>query len=343
MNEKVFKLLQGGRKFKLPVNSQAALAGGDAALFQKEVGYDPNRVRTWRQRVTPELAEAWLKECSIHNRHLRARKLDEFERAIGDDLFPYTGETFIFDEKGKLLNGYHRLKTMARMKGKKGRRGQDVAIWVHVVFGVCREDALPVLDNVASRHFGDRLSFDFKLGKHAKSAAAIAVLFWQYDRWASSPAWASPSYVEMRKFFRPNQDDIMWANETISPKMDVGGGPKASSGGAPVLAAFAFARCIDPDRLEGLATSYATGEFGKKTQAMRELRSYVRRLPKDSLKSRARRWTVTITVLMFIEQLLNGKTAVLPREKDLDPAVVERLQALREGVAVDVKKHQAAS
>src|SRR5438105_4834244 len=67
-------------------------------------------------KVTPELARQWL-ESNEDNRRLSDEWVRKLARDMVNDEFPNVGETLKFDEKGRLIDGQHRLRAVV-LSGK---------------------------------------------------------------------------------------------------------------------------------------------------------------------------------------------------------------------------------
>lgn len=73
-------------------------------------------------QVTPQLAAEWLKR-NTHNRKLKQSTLQAYERDIRNNAWLLTHQGVAFDEKGRLLDGHHRLHAVVAS-------GQAVQIFV---------------------------------------------------------------------------------------------------------------------------------------------------------------------------------------------------------------------
>lgn len=87
--------------------------------------------------ITPARA-AWLLQYNAHNqRPVNSRQVDLYARQMAADKWPVTGEGLIFDDKGKLINGQHRLRACVQA---------DVPFESLVVHGIDDPLAMQVID-----------------------------------------------------------------------------------------------------------------------------------------------------------------------------------------------------
>jgi hypothetical protein len=63
------------------------------------------------ERVTPKQAQAWL-EGNVDNRKLRETRVLFFARLLQEGEWELTGDALVFDDKGILINGQHRLSAI---------------------------------------------------------------------------------------------------------------------------------------------------------------------------------------------------------------------------------------
>lgn len=110
------------------------------------------------ETITPEIASKMLAN-NKGNRPISTRRVKLYARQMQLGLFVLNGESIIFDSKGRLLNGQHRLEAV-KLSG--------VPIQTVVIRGV-DPDAFDTIDNGKARTPGDVLSM-----REVKNATAVA-------------------------------------------------------------------------------------------------------------------------------------------------------------------------
>lgn len=118
--------------------------------------------------ITPEAAEKIWKHSNPGNRRVRKGHVKTLARAMEKGEFKNTGQGLIFDTKGKLLDGQHRLLACIEA---------DTPIEILVTEGVDREN-FRYIDRGATRSVRDDL--DFAGYKYAELASRIAPFI---DKW----------------------------------------------------------------------------------------------------------------------------------------------------------------
>jgi len=298
-------------------NHSVALVGAQAGAFESAQGYAYGRLRVWVQWVTPELAAQWLGAAGP-NRNLRVRRVEAIERDLTAKKYVFTGVPIIFDEKGKLIDGQHRLNACV---------AAGLGFFSFVVTGVRGEKAMDALDDVGARTHGDRLRIQLAADS-ANSASAVALLLWQFSRANKSAAWARGTYAEVKAAYVKNRVEIDWSARAIGPRID----PGVSSGGAPVLAAFAYARPINPPLIDQAALMYKSGDIPSDDHPMRRLRQFVTvgdrtGIGNKKTSSQFSRHALALVTLAFLERLLmNSQKRGVPKP---DIAVLERIAVMR--------------
>jgi len=126
-----------------------------------------------------------LKE-SGGNRNLKTAKINSLKRDMLSGNFVTNGESIIFDNAGRLIDGHHRL-TACNTSG--------VAITSVVVRGVCSENRKTV-DTGASRTVGDHLSLEGV--KNANNLSAVVNILFSLSN--GRPRSANPSATEVFDF-----------------------------------------------------------------------------------------------------------------------------------------------
>lgn len=126
------------------------------------------------EEVTPEKAERWL-EDNVHNRRLGAMRTTNTAEDMAEGRWQQTGDTIKFDVYGHLLDGQHRLKSLA---------ASGTTQTLVVVRGL-QPTSQEVMDSGARRTAGDALTLRHLGGyQHGKNMAAIVrrVIEWEAGR-----------------------------------------------------------------------------------------------------------------------------------------------------------------
>ena len=117
--------------------------------------------------ITPEIAAQMLEGNSI-NRPIDKNRIATYVSEMKKGNWKINGETIIFNSKGALANGQHRLLSIIK---------SGVSVMILVVNGV-DEDAMRTMDTGKSRSTADILSlehFDKGYGKHCISSVSTAI------------------------------------------------------------------------------------------------------------------------------------------------------------------------
>ncbi len=114
--------------------------------------------------ITPAAAEKIL-ENRTKNRKLKRMKVRQYAKDMEKDNWQMTGEPIIFDEKGRLIDGYHRIQACI---------DSDTAFRTAVVRGVATKNFV-YIDSGSNRSAGDVLSAD-GFTQYKAIAAAIKVI-----------------------------------------------------------------------------------------------------------------------------------------------------------------------
>ena len=304
-----------------------SMMGNSNAEFTKQTGYPLSRVKTWVQWATPDMCEAWLegkplteglKGKPMQNRNSRPRRVNTISKDMQEGNFEFTGVPIIFDSNGFLIDGQHRCKACV---------AAGVGFFVAIVFGVDRHRASKGIDDVAARTYGDRLRM--RLGiENANSCAATALIMWQFDQPLRSSSWPKPSYTEMEETYLKYQVDIDWAVTSIGSYIE----PGLSSGGAPITAAFAFARVANPSLVESAALRYKSGKVDR-DDPMHKLRAFMASAPAKAKvgnrnsSSQHSRHAVSLVALGWLERILTGSNN--HKMPAVDVEVIGRISKMR--------------
>lgn len=137
----------------------------DAFANLKPIGYG---MRAGVVSIAPPLATQILAHCNKRNRNLKTNNVVRLSRDIAEGNWKVNGEPIIFDDRGMLLNGQHRLSAVI---------ASELSIDTVVIFGV-PSDTLESIDQGCVRTTGDVLSIDGE----SKTAILAAAASWMW-RW----------------------------------------------------------------------------------------------------------------------------------------------------------------
>lgn len=119
--------------------------------------------------VTPDLARMWL-ATNTNNRPLRRNLVKQYGREFTEDRWQFNGEPVQFSDDGTLLNGQHRLSSIAE---------SEVAVWLLVVRGLPTRSQ-DTMDGGSKRNAADVLhltgEYDGVRDSRAVAAAARVAL-----------------------------------------------------------------------------------------------------------------------------------------------------------------------
>jgi hypothetical protein len=286
-----------------------------------------NKAYTQVEEITPEIARRYF-EANGPNRHISDVKVDSYARDILAGRWKVNGESIKFSKAGRLLDGQHRLLAVI----KSGRPVQMM-----VTYGL-DDDTMDTIDRGRPRSIGDLLSInmhDRVKSMHAPAGASqIAAICGQLALLQSGAMQmkgrTSPTYGEAVEIFRRYESEIEWVISNVGYRIE----PGNFSGGAPVLACFAFCRSIDRDKLEKLAYQFKHGEDAtgrsRSMPAARALRTTVTAGPKKAAgpggSSMSWRRELVPKTLRAIEACLRGEDVTTLK---VDPEVYERIVEMK--------------
>lgn len=285
--------------------------GQPVAEFTRLFGYNPQRVEAWVQWVSPKLAAEWLELAVEANRRRRKAQVEKIARDMAENQYIFTGVPIIFAADGSIIDGQHRLD--ASVQSGEG-------FWTLCVRGIDRRQAMAAIDATSVRTHSDRLKLDLKV-EDPTLCASISLLLWQFGRPTKGTAiggaiGGAASYPEIKRVFRKYRKDIEWAITAIGSKIDSDPRP-VSSGGAPVLAAFAYLRQAAPSKVEGAARAFKTGNYGRgptQLHPMKRLREVMGELGAQhragwgnkSSSSQYSRRDLSLVTLAYLRQVVEG-------------------------------------
>lgn len=293
--------------------NKIVVKGQPTADFKRLFGYNPQRVQVWIQWVSPALAAEWLLLAADGNRRRRVAQVEKIARDMAEKQFVFTGVPIIFAADGTIIDGQHRLD--AAVQAGEG-------FWTLCVRGIDRRQAMAAIDATSVRTHSDRLKLDLKV-QEATLCASISLLLWQFGRPSKGNAigggaiGGAASYPEIKRVFKKYRTDIEWAIATIGSKIDSDPRP-VSSGGAPVLAAFAYLRQAAPSKVDAAARAFKTGDYGRglAQQPMKRLREVMGELGAQhragwgnkSSSSQYSRRDLSLITLAYLRQMVEGNS-----------------------------------
>lgn len=118
--------------------------------------------------ITPAMAVEWL-EHNTHNRRMSDRLVIVYANSILGDEWKLNGEPIIFDKKGRLQSGQHRLQAVIEA---------DKGIWSVVVRGA-EQEAIYSLDSGRRRRMTDVLTLRGE--KDVANLGAAVTWWWRYS------------------------------------------------------------------------------------------------------------------------------------------------------------------
>lgn len=118
--------------------------------------------------ITPEMAGEWL-EHNTHNRRMSDRLVTVYAKSIANDEWKLNGEPIIFDKRGKLQSGQHRLQAV--IEANQG-------IWSVVVRGA-EQEAIYSLDSGRRRRMTDVLQLRGE--KDVANLGSAITWWWRYS------------------------------------------------------------------------------------------------------------------------------------------------------------------
>lgn len=151
--------------------------------------------------VTPDMAAGWL-ETNKENRPLRSRKLKSLIAAMRDGKFQLHGQAIQFDDKGRLIDGQHRLWAVVE---------SQATVPMLVVKGLSR-DTQYVIDRHAARTAGDSLAMRGVPNANVIAAAARLIIAYEADHAAFPQALKQEIPTdEIDNFTQKNRDGLIHA------------------------------------------------------------------------------------------------------------------------------------
>lgn len=152
------------------------------------------------EEVTPDIAKEWL-EGNTFNRRRSDRLVDFYAEAMLAEEWRLNGEPIIFDGKGRLQNGQHRLWACIEA---------DKSFWTVVVRNA-EWDAIYTIDTGRKRSMGDALTL--KGEKDVANLAAMLVWVWRFENGVMDMGGRSrPTNVTLLKLLDERPEIRDWIN-----------------------------------------------------------------------------------------------------------------------------------
>lgn len=142
-----------------------------------------------RERITPDLALAFLATDTGYNRKISDTAVDKYARDMLAGTYKDNGQTIVFDETGKLIDGQQRMLAVAK---------SGVPVEFLVVRGV-EFDAIATIDSGRAHTIRDNLTM--RHTRNPTGVAAISKILLSLNN--GSPAYR-PSNAEMLSFVNAN-------------------------------------------------------------------------------------------------------------------------------------------
>lgn len=140
--------------------------------------------------ITPEMAEAWLKDFNAHNRNIRWGHVDNMARDMKALRWKVNGATLTFTPEGMVIDGQHRL--LACLKA-------GMPFETYVVWGLSMT-VQPTVDTGKARQFADQLKLGQVTTEYMVAASVIRkILVWEKGSRTTGGAGGSnsPTFSEM--------------------------------------------------------------------------------------------------------------------------------------------------
>jgi len=144
--------------------------------------------------VTPEIAEAWLGKNTA-NRNINRQNIDKYARDMKAGKWRLNGETVIFADNGRLLDGQNRMHAIIKA-------GVPVQM---LVVGNIPSDAMSSIGTGKSRNFANVLQIDGHANSHSLQTLVRRALLWKAGYRTNSGNF-KPTNAEMLDFLEKHPD-----------------------------------------------------------------------------------------------------------------------------------------
>lgn len=195
-------------------------------------------METQCMHVTPELANLML-DHNIHNRHVRADKVNSIAAAIAKGNFDLTHQGIAFWNNGELADGQHRLYAIIKA-------GKPVDILVTVGM-----KPTPNVDGGLNRNEADRLA----MGGYDLSWVSSKVIAVKNIIFSAFPSLSLITIEETAEYLQAKQDSFVFALERYRP----GRVKRLNSAAIPAAITLAHMDHCDPVRLSTAASILGSG------------------------------------------------------------------------------------
>ncbi|TXH53753.1 MAG: hypothetical protein E6Q97_12285 [Desulfurellales bacterium] len=150
------------------------------------------------EEITPDRARELL-GSNEHNRHIRSRKVDQYDNDMRNGEWRMTGEPISITVDGHLINGQHRLLACIQA---------EVAFVTAVAYGL-DPDAMVSMDTGAKRNLADLLTLNGYTSASSLGAAINNALRWKHGSVFST--W-TPTHAEALRWLKDpeNETITMW-------------------------------------------------------------------------------------------------------------------------------------
>lgn len=249
-------------------------------------------VRTQVESISPAIAAKLLQNNIEKNRNVRERRVEDYKHQMELGRWAVNGEAIIVSNKGRLLDGQHRLAAV-------------VAYGKPVDMLICRgvqEDTMSTLDLGAARTHADHLKMKGFEGNLTSLSAAIAIVL-KFKNGVLKDLKSRLAPIDTITFLERNKG-IMRSHERISSDKELGRLIPASI----LTAAHYLFYQIDPTKTESFFTLLSTGEDLKKGNPILSLRNQL-------LLMRGDKRTSGYTKRVFISYLIKAFSAWLNDER----------------------------
>ena len=144
--------------------------------------------------VTPEIAEAWLGKNTA-NRNINRQNIDRYARDMKAGKWRLNGETVIFADNGRLLDGQNRMHAIIKA-------GVPVQM---LVVGNIPPDAMSTLNTGKSRNFANVLQIDGHANTSGMQTLVRRALLWDAGYRTNTGA-LKPTNAEMLDFMEAHPE-----------------------------------------------------------------------------------------------------------------------------------------
>lgn len=169
------------------------------------------KVRSSVRKITPEVAKKWLEKCNGEfQRPLSLSTVETLSRAMKDGQWANNGETVIFSDTGKLLDGQHRLSAVVL---------SGVTIEATVSTGVLEKDFVTI-DSGRVRTMSDILKIRGENDYSDLAASLRRVYNYEYTKGASTEQTdCPPTKLDLEKILNKHpkiRDSVKFARANKS-------------------------------------------------------------------------------------------------------------------------------